>query len=202
MSPYRGTLFRLALTNVTLLGAVAGVYSYLDTARGAGLRRATTGDSGIFETDAGLERVERGRLSAFDQQFLSRAAEISGDEIHVGVFAQRQAEGGALRDLAHDVVVHHRAARREVEALAARKGVLLPAGESKSEGADRVLSRGAGFDHAFVEWAVTSQGAALKLFQSAAEGCEDPELRVFAARMLPLVKTQHERARRLNRAIF
>lgn len=204
LAPYRGTLFRLALTNALLVGVVALAFLYVENARlqRAG-REGFTINSGRQAIGAALSQSRSDLPNEFDQEFIQAAAVLAWEEVRMAEFGGRRAMRPEVRGFARELAGQHKALRNEVEALATRKGVLLPTSESRSAETDAIAtSSGRGFDERFIEWAKTRKSTALQLFERAATECRDPELRQFAGRMLPRLQAQHEHARRLRRAVY
>lgn len=204
LAPYRGTLFRLALTNALLVGVVALAFFYVENAR---LQRSGkvgfSIDSGRYAIGAALSQQRTDLPNAFDQEFIQAAAELAWEEVRMSELGGRRATRPEVRGFARELAGQHQTVRNEIEALAARKGVLLPTGETRSAETEAIAtSTGRAFDERFIEWAKTRQSTALQLFEHAATECRDPELRQFAGRMLPRLQAQHEHARRLRRAVF
>lgn len=204
LAPYRGTLFRLALMNALLVGLVAMAFVMVEDMRRQRAESAGfTVASARLALGSTLPPSQRELPSEFDQQFVQSAAEFTWEEIRMAEIGARRATRPEVRDFARGLAGQQQAVRNEVEALATRKGVLLPTSESRSTETEAVAaSRGQSFDDRFVEWAKVRHGSALQLFERAASECSDPELRQFAGQMLPRLQAQHEHARRLRRTVF
>lgn len=202
LAPFRGTLLRLALTNAFLVGLVALGLMVFDDARRQRARTLSP-DSGHIVVGAGLRAPARAAPSDFDQRFIQDAVLLVSEELHVAELGSRRATRAETRRFAKELAAQQVRVRNEIEQLAAKKGILLPTSDVRAAGTDRVVaSRGEEFDANFAEWAKTRHSDGIRLFERAAEGCSDGELRRFAERVVPMLKSQHEHARRLTRAVF
>lgn len=201
-APYRGTLFRLALTNALALGLLAAAYFQVENFRAQRLARGEFAGTGLLPLGS-VAAHPLDAASAFDEEFMRAAADLAAEEIRLAELGARRAVRPEVQAFARELADQQTAARSEIESLAAQRGVLLPTGDAPAPEVDAIAGRsGEAFDNEFVEWAKARHGTAVQLFERAADRSLDPELRGFAGRMLLRLQAQHEHARRLRRAVF
>jgi len=74
----------------------------------------------------GTAMTEKGKLDRHDQNFLKEAAQINLTEIQLGKVAERVSTDPNVKKIAAMIVKDHTEANRNLERLAASKGVTLP----------------------------------------------------------------------------
>ena len=88
----------------------------------------------------------------------------------------------------------------ELAHLAALKGLTLPAAPGADKGALVARLRGLGgaaLDRTFLEELVSSHAAAIDLYEREAKGSEDPDMKAFAAKTLPLLREHQALTRQI-----
>lgn len=197
LAPYRGTLFRLAVTNALLVGVVAIAFIYLERA----------GEEHARSTEL-ARRQDRARtdvasgsavaLNEVDREFLRRASELATAELRVAEAARSRAALPPVRDLAQQLATTHTTLQNELAQLAAQRGMALPTGGASSPaGAADPLAAAAGgaFDREFVRLSLESLSVNIRMFERAADHSEDPQVQALAERMLPRLRQQLEHVR-------
>ncbi len=130
-------------------------------------------------------------LSGPDRQLMETMARAGVAEMEAGRIAESNAANPDVKKFARQMVEDHGKANRELQELAARKGVTLP-DEPDAAHKDRIADvkqkSGAAFDQAYVDHAaIQDHVAAKELFEKAAKSAEDPDLRAFAQKNLPVI---------------
>jgi putative membrane protein len=130
-------------------------------------------------------------------QFLEKAASAGKLEIESGRLAGRSATNPKLREFGNLMMSDHSMLDQQIKALAATKGVTLPAAmaddHQKALDELREAKRGRAFDDEFRNLMVQSHEEAVSLFDRTARDAKDPEVKAFAAKILPKLQ-EHERA--------
>jgi predicted outer membrane protein len=194
LTPFRGTLFRLAVINVLLIGVAAAAFLQVERARA---------DRGFGSAPAAWQQHEPPRevprlLSEADRRFVTQAAEMTWQAIRLAEVGVQKASGSHVRRYAAALVDAQSAARNEIETLAAQRGMALPTGTRPLRSADEVAAEtGREFDASFVHWAGDLHRRAAQLFEEAARHSDDAALREFAARVVPRLKQDQRRAHEL-----
>lgn len=157
----------------------------------AGTVRAAS-DTGAMEKKQapGTAMTEKGKLDRHDQEFLQKAAEINLTEIQLGKIAERSSDAN-IKKMGGMLVKDHSAANRNLERLAASKGVSLPT--EPSMGDRRSLSsmekeQGEKFNKEFLSFNMKGHEKAISLFEKEAARTQDPDIRAWAQKMVPSLK--------------
>ena len=142
-----------------------------------------------------------GGPNTVDRRFMTDAAALGMAEVALGGLAAENASSDGVRAFARRLADDHGRAGAELAALAAAKGVELPAdlppGHKAAEHKLRGLS-GAGFDAAYMAQVVLDHERAVRSFTGQATSGADPELKAWAAKLLPALRRHLERARDLR----
>lgn len=140
-----------------------------------------------------------------DQNFLQDAAEINLAEIRASNIALEKATNANVKAYAQMMVDGHKKATEELRALARTKGVQLPDDVTLMAKAKTKLLEersGASFDKHYVESiGIKAHEDAIKRFEKASKEVKDPEIKAFADKMLPDLRTHLEKAKGLASAV-
>jgi putative membrane protein len=142
-------------------------------------------------------------LSSQDRDFLEHAAQSSTAEIAIGSLVDRHALRPEVIAFGHMIVADHTAANRQLAGIAAKKHISLPTSlGDHQQGFDRLADEYRDpFDHAFATVMVDDHTQAVQLFQSEATNGVDPDLRAYAAAMLPTLESHLQQAKALAAAV-
>jgi len=142
-------------------------------------------------------------LAEADARFLQAAAGSGMFEVEAAELAQQRADSSEVQAYAAKMLEQHRAMNGDVKTLALRNQVNLPAqpAEPDRDTLEQLRSRtGPEFDIAYVQKAgVDAHVMANRLFQTAARESEDPQVRDFAVRSLPMLAEHLAMSRALQR---
>jgi putative membrane protein len=187
-----------------MLGALfaVGLAQARDESQGAGQSGAQAqSEQGGGQTTAQAQ----GNLSEQDREFLMKAAQANMAEIQTGQLAQQKAASDDVKQFGQHMVQEHGKALQELQTLAQKKGVDLP--QQPDKDAQKTMQElqklsGKEFDEKYIEEVgVKSHREAAKLFQRSAERSKDPEVRAFAAEMLPDIKQHQQMAQKVEESI-
>ena len=135
-----------------------------------------------------------------DQEFVKKAAGSGLFEVREGQLALGMAGSPDVRQFAQRIVNDHTRANQELLALVSRKGWTMPRAMSNEE-VDMFnrLARvqRAEFDKSYVDQQTKAHEQAVELFDRASKECQDPDLKAWAAKMLPTLREHLELARKL-----
>ena len=123
-----------------------------------------------------------------DAKFITQVAEINYAEIKLGELAQSKGMNPSVKKLGEEMVTAHSKANTELMALAQKKGVTFPTGpsnESIEEYNKMNDLSGSDFDKKYTDKMVSGHKDAIDKFEKGAKDCADPELKQWAANMLP-----------------
>lgn len=188
---------------VAALALVAG--SALAQGTGSGSGAGVGGSSSAAgATQSGDKASDSGRLAPADRNFLMRAAGSGLAEVEAARMAADRAQDEAVKRYAAMLLEQHEAANRELSSLAQSKGVTLPT--SMPAGKRRELNRigrekGEDFDALFVQSVgVREHRQDVRLFREASRNAKDPEVKAWAAKMLPALEQHLRQAQALPAA--
>lgn len=154
---------------------------------------------------APMEADAKVPLSGPDRQLMETMARAGIAEVEVGKIAESNAANPDVKKFARQMVEDHGKANRELEELAAKKGVKLPtepdAGQ-RERIADVKGQSGAAFDQAYVDdAAIKDHLAAKELFEKTAKNAEDLDLRAYAQKNLPVIDHHLEMAKQIGNTL-
>lgn len=117
------------------------------------------------------------------------------EEVELGKLASTKAADKEVKDFGSKMVADHTKANDELKALAAKKSVTLPTEPTAKQKSDKEeLSKlaGAEFDKKYVEMMVEDHEKDVAEFQKQADGATDADVKAFAAKTLPTLKSHLE----------
>jgi len=132
-------------------------------------------------------------LGQQDLTFLQQAAIGGAAEVEMGKLAMQQSADPAIRVFGRWMMTDHQFANELLANLAQAAGVSLPAAYDQEHQAayDRLRTlSGAAFDREYVPDQVRMHQQTIALFRQEAASGADPQLNLFAQRMLPMLQ-QH-----------
>ena len=142
--------------------------------------------------------------SASDVDFMRKAAVAGHFEIQTSELARSRGTRPQVKSFADMMVNDHRAMAAELNTLAKQKGVKLPAQlDAEHNGKLRTLqgaAKGKDFDEAYADLMEDSHDQAVMLFQKAADGADDPQVRALAQKALPTLQAHSQHAEQLDAA--
>ncbi|MHB1057660.1 MAG: DUF4142 domain-containing protein [Rhodanobacter sp.] len=139
--------------------------------------------------------------NAADSTFMTRAAGDGMAEIHMGQMALEKSSDAKVKQLAQRIVDDHTEANGKLRALAETRQVALPGAPSAEaqQSTDAMAKLDAAkFDPAWIAGMVKDHQKAVALFSAEAKRTQDPEIRAFAGKTLPTLKTHLKLAQQLQ----
>lgn len=152
----------------------------------------------------GRAKDQRGQLTARDYKFVTEAAQGALMEIHLGDTARKSGLSQVIKNFGERMFTDHSRANEELKSILQAKGATLPVDVSdKTNEAMKDLHNktGADFDKAYARHMVKDHEKDVKLFRKASENLDDPQLKSFAAKQLPILQQHLRLARQLNQQI-
>lgn len=183
-----------------------------DSGRTTDRRTSATTDRDRTATDQDRVRIvqtgARGDIQSAignpDEFFLVRAAQLNAAEIAAGRIAVERASNPEVRQYGQQMIEDHTRANQELMRLAERKGVSLP---TQPDEMHRTVANhleqldGDQFDREYISAMVADHAMALSMMQDRARLTQDPEIRDFADRQVPIFHEHLQMAQDLNRSI-
>ncbi len=150
------------------------------------------------------EEVMDDRKGEKDAQFLVEAADINLMEVHMGRMGTAQATMPDVKEFGKKMEMDHQKAFDELSGLAASKNIAIPStvtDETMKDHQNLAEKTGYDFDRAFMNDMVDSHEKAVNKFEKAADDCEDPEIKAWAAKMLPELSAHLDAAKMLKEKV-
>lgn len=143
------------------------------------------------------ETGERVKLKNPDKNFVEKVTRLSLEEAEVSRVAAERTSNPRVKAFAQAMAADHAAMSQELSAIAADKGVALPAKDSFGE--KWVKKDGKSFDVDYMKKMLTDHEETVKLFQRQARDGNDPELVAFARKHLPAIQHHLQEASDLHK---
>jgi putative membrane protein len=154
---------------------------------------------------AGGTAWAKDNVAHVDASFMKNAAEAGLAEVEASKLAVTKATNTQVKGFAQQMVDDHTKANDELKALAATKGVELPAEPSMAQRAKLKALQGAdgaNFDKRYAEtFGLKAHEDTVNLFQKQAKKAKDPEVKAWAEKTLPKLQHHLEMAKDLNNAV-
>jgi putative membrane protein len=140
-----------------------------------------------------------------DRNFMEQAAQNGHAEVEAAKLAQSKSGNEKLKSFAAQMEKDHTKANEELAALASSKNIKLPTEPSavqKSKAKAMSALEGARFDRQYADtMGVKAHEDTLKMFQKAASGAKDPDVKAFAAKTVPALEQHLKMSRDLRAAL-
>jgi putative membrane protein len=179
-------LTKLAFLAVPVVGLLAGC---------AGDRQRDVGAVG-----SASQTLTGSAVGTDDSSFAREACQTGTAEMEIAKLAAQNTKNREVRQFARTLSADHAKAEKELGQLFSRKGIPPEkelAGNYQSSLERLAGLKGAEFDAAFKEQVMADHEKAIDLFEKQAEQGADPELRAFAGKRLPQLRTHLQIARTL-----
>ena len=161
-------------------------------ARGASENQVPKGDS------------TNGKVSKADEKFVKDAASGGLMEVELGKIAVEKASNQGVKDYGRRMQEDHGKANEELKTLAANKGIVLAKSmEAKQKRTVDRLSKLSGdkFDREYIKTMVDDHKEVLASFQREADKGTDAEIKQFASKYAPVIKTHLELAQKSDQQL-
>ncbi|HWE52944.1 MAG TPA: DUF4142 domain-containing protein [Bryobacteraceae bacterium] len=139
-------------------------------------------------------------VSPGDQTFAQNAASSLMAEIHISQLAVDKASTPKVGDFGQRLVNDQTRIADQLETIASRQAILLPSGISTQDqpSIDQLAGiSGLAFDRAFLTEMARRFQADIPTIEKEANGGDDPDLKSFAAKALPVLREQLQTAREM-----
>lgn len=135
------------------------------------------------------------RLTETD--FMVAAANSDLFEIQTGQIASGKGTLSEVREFAQHLVLDHTSSSQELRTLANQKKITVADSLSEDKRAIRMRlsgESGVAFDKDFMDVQITAHDEAINLYEQATREIQDPDIRNFATKTLPLLHQHREHA--------
>lgn len=170
---------------------------------GSDMSSTSNSDMSSNMNSSSNDQSNNDKLSWGDRRFVHKAAKDGKAEVALGQLAAEKASNPDVRSFAQQLIQDHEAADAQLMQLASQKNVKM---DSKEDGKDHTYNRlskksGQDFDREFVDHAVKMHQDDVKDFEKEAKDAKDPDVRNFAAQVLPKLREHLAMAQRLQQSI-
>lgn len=146
--------------------------------------------------------VSGNELSPVDRTFVTKASGAGLYEVEISKIAVERAQDPALKSFAQQMVKDHTAANEELKKFAASKGVPVATEiPAEKQAVVKKLSglSGADFDKAYREQVgLRDHKEDIALFERQTKNGHSPDLKAWAAKTLPTLKSHYEHAQQMK----
>jgi putative membrane protein len=142
-------------------------------------------------------------LSSADKAFVNEAASGGLAEVQLGQLAQQMASSPEVKQFGQRMVDDHTTANQELQSIAATENLTLATQPGKSEQAAQQRlqqAKGAAFDRSYTEQMVQDHEKDVAAFRKEARSGQDPAVKAFAQKYLPVLEQHLQMAKELNKA--
>lgn len=140
-----------------------------------------------------------------DRNFMEQAAQNGHAEVEAAKLAQSKSGNEKVKAFAAQMQQDHTKTNEELAALASSKGVTLPTEPSavqKSKTKAMEALDGERFDRQYADtMGIKAHEDTVKMFQKAASGAKDPDVKAFAAKTLPALEGHLKMSRELRTSL-
>jgi putative membrane protein len=126
-----------------------------------------------------------------DTTFIAKASAGGLAEVELGQLAQTNASSEKVKQFGQRMIQDHSKGGEELSKIAIQKGITVPTAlDAKAQATKDRLSKltGVEFDRAYMRDMVKDHREDVAEFTKEANGGDDPEVKAFAAKMLPTLK--------------
>jgi putative membrane protein len=148
----------------------------------------------------GMALAKDAQVGVADQVFAMMAAEGGQAEVQLSKLAADRAASPEVKQLAQRLVQDHTKANQELMIVAKGKDISLPKDlDDTHEDVVKLFSKleGGQFDREFLSYQVMHHEKDTAAFSVQAKDGQDPELKAFAAKQLPILQEHLQQARHL-----
>ncbi len=183
---------------VTTALMAAGLFSALGYSAVAQTTRPAPSQNQSMPAQTQSGQQQRNQLSALDQQFVIDAAHGGMAEVQLGQLALERSRNPEVKQFARQMIQEHTRANERLMRLATQKGITPPTtpGPKYEASMTRLMQlSGESFDQAYMnEAGVNAHMESAAVYQRQAGLGQDPDLKAFAATILPRVQGHLEMA--------
>lgn len=158
-------------------------------------------DTSATTTPTGTTSTAASTLSEDDKEFATKAAQGNMAEVSLGSMAAQKGTSPDVKAFGNRMVNDHGKALDELKQLAANKGITLPADVDTGQKATAdKLSKYSGkqFDKAYADTMADDHEKDVKEFDKASKNAQDPDLKAWAAKTLPVIQDHFKMAQAMK----
>src|SRR5712691_1854844 len=189
----RSLIFPLAFLVVFALGCKRSETTTETTATST--TSTTVSDtSATTSTTATTAATSTAPLNAADKDFATKAAEGGMMEVELGQLAAAKATSNDVKDFGNRMVLDHRKANDALKSLTLPT---QPGADEKKTSNDLSMKNGKDFDKAYISDMIKDHEKDAKEFEKATKDVQDPDLKSWASKTLPVVQDHLKMAKQI-----
>jgi putative membrane protein len=180
---------------------VAGCNRDADTPATTAEQPVREGETPPAGTPAGTPVGDRTLLTDDAREFVMAAATHGMFEVEAGKLAQTKAQLEGVKQLANKMVDEYGKHNDELRELVKDKNVMLPTAltdDAKDTWDDLAKEEGKGFDKDYVDAVIDRHEKAIDEVEEQSKADGDPQLKTWAAKMLPIMRGHLDEAKRVK----
>jgi putative membrane protein len=142
-------------------------------------------------------------LNAADSAFVMKAAAGGMMEVEAGNIAQQNAQSDRVKAFGSMMVKDHSAANQELMSLASSRGITLPTDlpASMKKHMDQMRNmKGKQFDNHYMSMMLSDHKKDVSEFEKNSNSANDAELKAWATKTLPVLRTHLDSAQAISKA--
>ena len=150
---------------------------------------------------SGMNGQAASTVSEEDSKFAVEAASGGMMEVQLGELGQQKASSKAVKDFGAMMVRDHSKANDELKSLAGTKNITLPPapGEDHMDHIKKLSEKsGKEFDKDYISMMVDDHKDDVDKFEKCSKDAKDPELKAFAAKILPTLREHLAAAKKIK----
>ncbi len=137
-----------------------------------------------------------------ESAFIKEAAKGGQSEVVMGKMAVEHGQNEQIKQLGQRLDQDHSKANQELMEIAQTLGVHVPMAHKNDAAMNKIEQKtGAEFDKAFAEHALTDHIKDIRQYQQALQDVQDPKLKAFISKSIPVLRQHLELARAAGRAV-
>jgi putative membrane protein len=140
-------------------------------------------------------------LSSADRNFAMQAASGGLAEVQTAQLAEQRSTSPQIQQFAKRMVTDHTAANNELTQIGQQDNINLPKQPTGKDATEEQRLRGltgTRFEQAYAQGALRDHQQTVQLFQKEADSGQDPALKAFAQKTLPVLQEHLQMAQALN----
>ncbi|GAO41572.1 DUF4142 domain-containing protein [Flavihumibacter petaseus] len=167
-------------------------------------KETTKNDSGLLNRDSSTATLGRTDTVSTDKdgaEFLVRAAAGGRHEVTAARMGQEKGLSEDVKRFSGVLIRDHEAANREVETMAGRRNVTLPAETAPEHADDMAKLQGNKFDRKYMDQMVSDHKKTIDLFEKYSDKTKDADIRAFIQKTLPVLHMHLDSAQAIEKIV-
>lgn len=146
--------------------------------------------------------MSSGPVDPMDTTFVSKAATGGMEEVMMANVAMQNASSQRVKDFATMMIQDHSKANNELKSIASAKSITVPADLTPEQQKDMDMIKkktGKDFDKAYMDMMLKDHKKDVGEFEKASTNLKDADLKGFATKTLPVLKTHLDSAQAISK---